>query len=90
MTPDQSPDPTGWSPRVAGLADLLTLDEAVELLRPRPATVRKWCREGAVPGAVKIGPKQWRIHTPELLRYLGEQTTAGSPPESSSPPEPPE
>lgn len=75
-----------WSPRVEALPDLLTPTEAGLLLRQQPDTVRKRCREGTLPGAVKVGTKEWRVRKHELLGFLDAQITPNPPLDPGSSP----
>lgn len=49
--------------------ELLTIEQAAQLLQLHPDTVRRLVREGELPG-VKIGRRQWRIATSALQRYI--------------------
>jgi excisionase family DNA binding protein len=48
--------------------DLLTPDEAADALAVSSATMRRWLREGVIPGH-KIG-RQWRVHADVLREFL--------------------
>ncbi|MFH1150536.1 MAG: helix-turn-helix domain-containing protein [Actinomycetota bacterium] len=49
--------------------DILTVNDAAELLGVSPYTVRKHARQGLIPGR-KIG-KEWRFSHDSLLEWLG-------------------
>ena len=51
---------------------LVTVEEAAESLRVSKETVRRWLREGSVPGAMKVG-RQWRIDLEQLRLHLFNQ-----------------
>jgi excisionase family DNA binding protein len=44
---------------------ILTVREVAEFLRVSPDTVRRFLRQGALPGR-KIGPRQWRIRRDDV------------------------
>ena len=62
--PHQPPRATGGPP------DVLTVEEAAELLRLKPEQIRILARKGKIPGG-KIG-ETWRFSRRALLRMLGE------------------
>lgn len=39
----------------------LTVTAAAERWGVTPSLVRRWCREGRIPGAVQAGPRAWLI-----------------------------
>ena len=47
---------------------LLTVEEAAELLRITPRTLKEWCRRGKVP-CVKVG-REWRLKASELEAWM--------------------
>jgi excisionase family DNA binding protein len=47
---------------------LLTVEEAAELLRIMPRTLKEWCRRGKVP-CVKVG-QLWRLKASELEAWM--------------------
>jgi len=49
--------------------NLVTVEEAAESLRISQETLRRWLREGSIPGALKVG-RQWRIDLDQLRQYL--------------------
>lgn len=51
---------------------LLTVQEAAASLRVSRSTVWRWCRDGTLSSAFKIG-RNWRIHRSELERILGQE-----------------
>jgi excisionase family DNA binding protein len=57
-----------FRPAVAS-ADVLTLDEAAELLRVEPRTIRELAVRGELPGR-KLG-REWRFARQALLEWLG-------------------
>jgi excisionase family DNA binding protein len=48
---------------------LVTVEEAAESLRISKETIRRWLREGSIPGAMKVG-RQWRIDLDQLREHL--------------------
>lgn len=51
---------------------LLTAEEAAERLRVNPATIRKWCREGALRAIQLPGERgSWRITEEALTEFVG-------------------
>ena len=54
--------------------ELMTVEEVAALLRLDPQTVRKWLREGKLPG-FRLGSKQagWRVRRSEVEQYLEAQ-----------------
>lgn len=54
--------------------EILTVDQAAELLQMHPYTVRKLLRDGRIPGR-KLGPKEWRVSKAELVAFI----SAGEP-----------
>ena len=50
--------------------DILTLNEAAELLRLTPGGARALARRGELPGGVKVGG-EWRVNRAKLLDHLG-------------------
>lgn len=52
--------------------DLVTVEEAAESLRVSKETIRRWLRNGSVPGAMKVG-RQWRIDLEQLTEYVRSQ-----------------
>lgn len=61
------------------MARVLTVNEAAEYLRVTPYTVRKWLRDGLIPGR-KIG-RVYRLYEAELEEMLrgarGHEQTEG-------------
>jgi excisionase family DNA binding protein len=49
---------------------LLSTAHAAQLLDVSPRTVARWCRDGQVPGAVKLG-RVWRIPL-GVIRRMGQ------------------
>ena len=51
--------------------DLLTVPEVAELLRLNEQTVRKWLREGKLPGSW-LGSRQagWRVRRSDVERFI--------------------
>jgi excisionase family DNA binding protein len=54
--------------------DLLTVEEAAEILRVTPKTIREWIRKGDLVG-LKFG-KQWRIRRLDLNSFAEQAVTA--------------
>lgn len=63
---DQLPRATGGPPEV------LTVEEAAELLRLKPEQIRILARQGKIPGG-KVG-ETWRFSRRALLRMVGEDS----------------
>jgi excisionase family DNA binding protein len=55
--------------RAAPDPEVLTVEQAAELLQVDPDTVRSLAREGTLPGR-KVG-REWRFWRTALLRWLG-------------------
>jgi len=55
--------------------EMLTVEEAAEILRVKPSTVRHWVREERMP-AIRLGPRATRFTRP-LLRQFVEQNRSG-------------
>ena len=52
---------------------LLTVPEVAERLRAKPATVRRWLREGRIKGMLPGGDRfGWRIPESEVARFISE------------------
>ena len=51
---------------------LLTVNEAAEALRVRPATIREWLKRGVMHG-YKLPDDRWRVPEIEVERILGEK-----------------
>ena len=52
--------------------NLLTVQEVANLLRVSRSTVWRWCRDGTLTSAVKVG-RNWRIHKQELEKVMHMQ-----------------
>jgi excisionase family DNA binding protein len=55
-------------------ATLLTVPEAAEHLRVSRSTIWRWCRDGTLSSAFKIG-RNWRIHRSEVEGIIGQGLT---------------
>jgi excisionase family DNA binding protein len=51
--------------------EILTVDQAAELLQANRTTVMDYCRAGKIP-ARKVG-KSWRICKEKLMAWMGEE-----------------
>ena len=53
--------------------ELLTVPEVAALLKLNEQTVRKWLREGRLPG-ISLGSRQagWRVRRADIERFLDE------------------
>jgi excisionase family DNA binding protein len=58
---------------VASLPVVLTIEEAANLLRIHPTTAKDWARAGKLPGAFKLGGREWRVRRDELLQAIGAE-----------------
>ena len=56
---------------------ILTPEQAAELLKMQPSTVKAWARAGKLPGAFKVG-KVWRFNRRIMLEELGKKRDQGS------------
>jgi len=57
-------------PREEQVPELLTLQEACDLLKVHPNTLREWDRNGSLP-AIRIGAKRVRRYRKEdIIKYL--------------------
>lgn len=57
---------------------LLTVEEAAEYLKIHPHVLRRWLREGKLPG-IKLG-NHWRIDESDLKAFLESQKKKSSNP----------
>jgi excisionase family DNA binding protein len=53
------------------ISDILTVEEAAELLKIPRSSVYKLAQEGKIP-AKKVG-RHWRFHRPTLMRWISGQ-----------------
>lgn len=61
--------------------ELLTVEQAAERLQMHPDTIRRFLRDGTLPGR-KLGARQWRIPASSLKAYMeGEAAKSGAPSE---------
>ena len=71
---DQSPAPVNVSSVKEETAkrsqEILTVQEAARMLRVSRSTVWRWCKDGTLHSAFKIG-RNWRVHRSELERIIG-------------------
>lgn len=51
------------------LKPLLTPQQVAERLAVAPKTVRKWLRDGEIPG-IKLSPKVWRVRQEKLEEWI--------------------
>lgn len=66
--------------------EILTTEEAAELLRLHPKTVARWARQGKIPGAVRdFG--DWRFSRAALMRAFGGGDSGGSSADATGDPE---
>jgi len=56
--------------------ELLTVDQAAEILKVRPSTLRYWAREGLVP-VIRLGPRATRWTRPMLREIVAAKTDPG-------------
>ena len=61
-----------------GMGRLLTLEEAGEIVRRRPSTVRTWLNTGRLAG-FKLNGRAWRIRESALRSFI-ERQESGEPP----------
>jgi excisionase family DNA binding protein len=52
------------------MPELLTVPEAAKLFRVSRSTAWRWCKEGTLTSAFKIG-RTWRIHRAEVETLMG-------------------
>ncbi len=59
--------------------DLLTVAEVAAMLRLNEQTVRKWLREGRLPG-ISLGSRQagWRVRRSDVEQFLDERRGEGA------------
>jgi len=55
-------------------SDILTVEEAAELLKIPRSSIYKLAQEGKIP-ATKIG-RHWRFHRPTLLNFIADQSAS--------------
>jgi excisionase family DNA binding protein len=64
-------------------SDILTVEEAADLLKIPRSSVYKLAQEGRIP-AQKVG-RHWRFHRPTLLRWVaGSASLEGKKPDAGS------
>lgn len=52
------------------MRDVLTVQEAARVLRVSRSTIWRWCKDGTLTSAFKIG-RNWRIHRTEVEKIIG-------------------
>jgi len=57
---------------MAETLELLTVEEAAQLLKLTPYTIRRLLNEGKLPGRKIGGGRQWRINKRDLEHYSGQ------------------
>ena len=50
--------------------NIMTVPEAADCLRVSRSTIWRWCRDGTLSSAFKIG-RNWRIHRSEVEQIIG-------------------
>lgn len=50
---------------------ILTVPEAADYLRVSRSTIWRWCRDGTLSSAFKVG-RNWRIHRTEVEEIIGQ------------------
>jgi excisionase family DNA binding protein len=55
--------------KIAAVKSILTVPETAECLRVSRSTVWRWCRDGTLSSAFKIG-RNWRIHRSEIEEII--------------------
>ena len=50
--------------------DILTVGEAAIMLRVSRSTIWRWCQNGTLRSAFKVG-RNWRLHRAELEEIIG-------------------
>lgn len=58
------------------MSELLTVPEAAKLLRVSRSTAWRWCKDGILASAFKIG-RTWRIHRSEVETLMGWDLASG-------------
>ena len=61
-----------------------TVNEAAQVYRLTPATIRKWCREGGFGGAAEKVGKSWLIDVHADLRPISTSKRGDHPPAGGS------
>jgi len=60
------------TPPICTVICLLTVNEAAEISRVTPKTVRRWLNDADRPlKGIKLNGRSWRIAEADLLEYLG-------------------
>ena len=60
------------TPPICTAICLLTVNEAAEISRVTPNTVRRWLNDSERPlKGIKLNGRSWRIAEADLLEYLG-------------------
>ena len=60
------------------MEDLLTINEAAEILKLNPETLRQRIRKDEMPGFFKIGKRDWRIKREDLLNWIDQKKQSQS------------
>ena len=55
--------------------NLLSVDEAAELLRVSSYMIRQWARERKIP-AIRMGGRYWRFRRSSLIAWIADQERA--------------
>lgn len=64
------------------MSELLTIDEAAEMLKMHPETLRRKARFNEIPGFFKVSGKDWRIKREDLNNWIDQQKDLQSKKES--------
>jgi excisionase family DNA binding protein len=54
--------------------NILTVQETAEYLRVSRSTIWRWCKDGTLSSAFKIG-RNWRVHRSEVEGIIGQSLT---------------
>lgn len=71
QSPAHAEIPQSAQERTAAMEELLTAEQVAADLRVGVGTVRRWCKDGTLPG-VKIG-KEYRFRRSDLNRWYERQ-----------------
>ena len=55
--------------REAGMENVLSVADVAARYDVTPRTVRRWCRQGRLPGAVRVGARVWAIPSEALKDF---------------------
>jgi excisionase family DNA binding protein len=58
--------------------DFVSVAEAAQMAQVAETTVRRWCREGYLKSARRIGKRPWLVPVDELEQMMGNRLRPGA------------